>query len=422
MMQVPAVLRSSAVCLGTLQANTNLQTLTRKDICASFEKPIWAVGQKKPLIGSMVSGNSVCIVVSDHTRKTASHLILPPLLEKIYSAGISERDVFFLIASGVHRHPDDKETALILGQDIVVRFGNRIFRHDPDDKANLTCVGKTKRGHDVYINRRAVEADHLILLGTVTYHYHAGFGGGRKSLVPGLADRDTIAHNHSLSIDPHADRIHPAATLGRLDGNPVSEEMLECAYMHEPDFIVNTVLAPDGNLVGVFFGELNAAHREACKMAAQVERCDIREQADIVLASAASAGDWVQSHKALYNAHRAVKNSGRILLYAPCREGIGSERLRYWVKQKTLDQIYRELRQSFEILGQTALSTKIRGAQTIIVTEMKEQDKKDLGLQTAPDMETAADMALAEISLNNCVKPTYYVIPQAQYVVPFISR
>lgn len=415
-MNVPTSLRRSATCLGILQPRSSFAALTDDDIQAALANPIGNDG----LQTIATHGGSLCIVVSDHTRKTAADRVLPFLLNRLTEA-VEDANIFFLIASGIHRHPSDDEIRHILGAQIAGRFCNQIFTHDPDNDAMLTHVGTTKRGHDVRINSRAVQADHLILLGAATYHYHAGFGGGRKSLVPGLAARKTIAHNHGLALDPQEDRIVPSVEIGALDGNPVAEEMLESAYMCKPDLAINTVLSPTGDLVGIFCGELDSAHREACKLVEQVSRCNINRCADIVLASAGAASNWIQSHKALYNAHRAVAEHGYVILEAPCPEGIGNERFRYWVRKPTIAEIYAELRHSAEILGQTALSTRMRGEHTTLVTGLSEADISDLGIRTQPDVDSAAKQVLGLLAAAGVANPTYYTMPEARYVVPFVT-
>ncbi len=364
-------------------------------------------------------GESVCLVVSDQTRKTAVDRILPVLLRCLTGRGCKASDFFILVATGIHRPPTAEEIRRIIGAQIAQVFENRIFIHDPDDTANLVSIGKTRRGHDVRLNRRAAEAQRLVLLGAATYHYHAGFGGGRKSLIPGLAGRATIAYNHSLTLDPEQDRIQPGVEIGRLDGNPVSEEMLECARLHPPDFIVNTVLAPDGQLVGVFAGDVDLAHRAACGLVEQIDRVAIDRKADFVVADAGSAGNWIQAHKALFNAARAGQEAGRIILLAPCPEGLGNERFRYWVTRPTLAEIYRGLRQSPEVNGQTALSTRLRGARAMLITQLCARDVADLRIATVPDQEAAICLMLAELARAGIKRPTYYLMPEAMAIVPF---
>ena len=423
-MRIPDWLPSRVAGFDTLTPPAQLPPLSTQAIREAFAKSIWPGGRGPSVSEIPRPGESCCLVVSDQTRRTAASRVLPVLLEGWQARGVNLRDLFVLVASGIHRHPAPEELDRILGSECHARLRGRIFLHDPDDSAALVTVGTTRRGHPVRVNRRAVEADRLVLLGAATYHYHAGFGGGRKSLVPGLAARETIAYNHSLTLDPHEDRLDPRVAIGVLDGNPVAEEMLEGARLCKPDLIVNTVLSAAGDLVGVFSGELDAAHRAACRLVEQVSRVDLAEPADLVIASAGTAQNWVQSHKALFNASRAVKENGWIVLWAPCPEGLGNERFRHWVRKPSLAEIYRELRGAPEVLGQTALSTRMRGARAILVTSMPAPDAEDLGIETAPDMDSAIEDALRKLAgrASAAPAPTCFVMPDAGSVVPFPSR
>ncbi|MDP2990683.1 MAG: nickel-dependent lactate racemase [Kiritimatiellota bacterium] len=410
-----------AECLGSLVSSFRAAPFSDAAIEEALDNPIWPDGAGPAIEERIQPGESVCLVVSDQTRKTAVHLILPVLLRRLTGRGCSASDFFIIVASGIHRPPTAEEVQRILGAQMARIFENRIFIHDPDDAANLVSIGKTRRGHEVRLNRRAAEAQRLVLLGAATYHYHAGFGGGRKSLIPGLAGRATIAYNHSLTLDPEQDRIRPGVEIGRLDGNSVSAEMLEGARLHPPDFIVNTVLTPDGLLAGVFAGDMALAHRAACGLVEQIDRVALDRKADFVVADAGAAGNWIQAHKALFNAARAVQEAGRIILLAPCPEGLGNERFRYWVTRPTPAEIYRGLRQSPEVNGQTALSTRLRGARAILVTKLSARDVADLRIATAPDLGTAVCLTLDELARAGIKRPTYYLMPEAMAVVPFFG-
>ncbi len=423
---------SDAACLGELRC-AEAAAIDDDAILEALRKPVWSTDisradDRGTVFDTVHRGESVCLVVSDHTRKTAADRVLPVLLDGLCKNGCAEDQMSILFASGIHRKPTTTEVERILGREIADRFEGRIHFHDPDNDDELVSVGMTPRLHTVKLNKRAVDADRLILLGGVVYHYHAGFGGGRKSLVPGLASRGTIAHNHSLTLDPKDNRIRPNVTAGAMDGNTVADEMLAGARLCRPDFIINTVLLPDGGLAGVFAGDLECAHRAACEMAEKIYRCDIAPAADFVIASACGASNWIQSHKALYNSDRAVKQDDsphpprRIVLVAPCPEGLGDERFRHWVTRPEVNDIFMGLRKDPEILGQTALSTRMRGARAILVSEMPPTDAADIGMPVAADVGAAIETVIAGLREAGVEKPTYYVMPEARYTVPFVGN
>ena len=411
----------TARCAGIVEPPDSGAPLSDDDIALALSNPVQGDRPCLPVHEVVKPGDSVCIVVSDQTRHTAADRVLPVMLESLEARGCEPGDMAILVATGIHRPPTPAELGAILGSEVAERFQGRVFVHDPDDERGLVTVGTTGRGQPVRVNRRAINADRLVVVGAATFHYHAGFGGGRKSLVPGLAARETIAFNHSLTLAPGRDALHPGAAPGLLDGNPVSEEMFEAAAMCDPDIIVNTVLSPSGDLVGVFSGDLDAAHRAACRLVESVCRVDLAAPADLVVAFAEDAPDWVQAHKALYNAHRAVSAEGWKVLVAGCTEGLGNERLRHWLKRPGVADIYRGLRESPEVNGQTALSTRVRGQRTTLVSGLPPHDVADLGMGGAPDLHAALQAAVAGIPASTD-SLSYYVMPSARYTLPFLPE
>src|SRR5262245_6143364 len=183
----------------------------------------------------------------------------------------------------------------------------------------LVTLGTTSFCNVVKINRRVWEADRIILTGEIIYHLIAGYSGGRKSLVPGVAGVRTTTFNHRMIFDP---RCRP----GLLDGNPAHEDLLEGCRMADPDFLVNVVLNPEGRLVRVVAGHYELAHREGCHTVDEMLRTELNEPYDLIIASAGGHPvdiDLRQAHKGLENACLALKPAGDILFYAECPSGAG---------------------------------------------------------------------------------------------------
>ena len=382
----------------------------------AIEDPI---GLDKNIFEIVQPGERVAIIVSDSFRHTGANLILPVLLQGLNDTGITDSDIIIVFATGTHRPPNPDEQTEILGSEILDRFADRIFSHDPDDKANLVYVGTTSRGTRVEINRHVHECDRVITTGAVVLHYFGGFGGGRKSILPGISSRETISHNHAMNLDPHNDQLNPDVQIGRLDGNPVAEDMLEGARLAEVDYIVNTVLNRHGEIVKVFAGDLDTAHRAAAEYARGLFAVHIDERADLVIASSGDCRNYVQSHKALFNAYQAVKPEGRIILLAKCEEGAGGDQFVKWLKLGTREAIIAGLREHSEINGQTALSTLQKTKITTLITDMQDQEVALLGAKRSHSLEEAIN--LVSHDFQAIAEPTYYVMPSAAYTVPFIS-
>jgi nickel-dependent lactate racemase len=379
------------------------------------------IGFDRPFLHDFHKGETVCIVVPDSFRHAAIDRVLPPLLHAINVRGIGDGYISFLFATGVHRAPTTEEQRTILGAEAFGRCRDRLVSHDPYDDAHAVRVGKTRRGTEVFINKLVCESTHVIATGSVVLHYFGGFGGGRKTLVPGVASARTIAHNHALNLHPTEDRLDPSVRIGVMAGNPVAEDMLEAARFVPIDGIVNTVLNRGGEIVDVYIGELEAAHAAACERARGMFTAELDEPADVVIAASAHTRNFVQTHKALYNAASAAKPDGRIVLAAPCREGLGGETFTKWLNLGTAEAVIRELRRNSEINGQTALSTLEKARRTHFVTELSEADVAKLGGTKCASLQDAVDRALAEANLNGSA-PRIAVMPSAAYTVPVIPN
>jgi nickel-dependent lactate racemase len=262
-------------------------------------------------------GERVAIIVNDITRLTRTDLILPPVIAALNAAGIPDLDIFIVFALGIHKRQTDEERRSIVGDEIYRRI--RSFDHISTDDANLVEVGTTSFGNRVEINREVWEADRIILTGEIIYHLIAGYSGGRKSLVPGVAGFRTTTFNHRMIFDPNC-------RAGKLDGNPAHEDLLEACRMVGPDFLVNVVLSPEGRLIRVVAGHYDLAHREGCRTVDAMLRVPIAKPYDVAIASAGGFPvdiDLRQAHKGLENACAALRPGGSILFYAECPKGAG---------------------------------------------------------------------------------------------------
>src|ERR1035437_4232012 len=214
-------------------------------------------------LSSFMPGETVVIVTSDITRYTGSEIYLPLLVERLSHQGIADDDIEILIALGIHRKQTEHEHQRILGP----LFGRiHVADHECDDHDALAVIGTTSNGIKVSINRKAVEADHLILTGTIGFHYFAGFGGGRKSVLPGIASRKACMASHFTVLNPgEGSGKNSLATTGNLEGNPVHQAMVEGCALAKPAFILNTVLTADKRITAAFAGDWREAHEAGCR-------------------------------------------------------------------------------------------------------------------------------------------------------------
>ena len=403
-------------CLGTIDiAPAAALANPVEAIRAAIEDP---VGMNASLFGCVRPGERVAILVSDSFRQTRADQMLPVVLDGLLAKGVREQDFSIVFSTGTHRGPSFEEQEEILGKGVFDKFRDQLFVHDPWDAEGLVHIGDTRRGTRVELNKRVHESDRIIVTGSVVLHYFGGFGGGRKSVVPGVASARTIAQNHSLNLDPGSDRLDPAVEIGRLDGNPVAEDMLEATRLTHVDGIVNTVLNQQGEIAGVFAGELDAAHRAACTFAEQLFCVNVDEKADLVIAASAHTRNFVQTHKALFNAWQALKPGGRIVLAAPCPEGLGGEQFSQWLELGDRAAVIAKLREDSEINGQTALSVLEKAPSTHLVSELGADDTRLLGVHRAASLDEALNDAITALARPNF---TYTLMPSAAYTVPKVS-
>ena len=270
--------------------------------------------QSPPLRQVVKREEKIVVVTSDITRPMPTAAVMPALLEELYAAGAAPEDITLLFALGSHRRHTQAERRQLAGE----RAWREILCVDSDSE-DCVCVGTTRRGTPVELDRRVVQADRRICLGNIEYHYFAGYSGGAKAIMPGVATRRAIQANHSAMTEP-------GARAGRLAGNPVREDLEEAAAMVGVDFLVNVVLDPQKRILRAFAGDVTAAHRAGCAYLDSLYQQRIPGRADIVIVSQGGAPkdlNLYQTQKALDNARHAVKDGGVIILIGSAGRGWG---------------------------------------------------------------------------------------------------
>lgn len=292
-------------------------------------------------------GERVVFVVTDHTRSTPIREIFSLLWERIHT-NVRPDDVVLIVATGTHRPPTKEELEAMFG-DLLDKF--RIEIHDCDN--NLLQIGTSKRGTPILLNRHVVEADRVVTIGHIGTHYYAGYSGGRKNILPGVAGRETIEKNHAQLMDSGCEACV-------YQGNPISEEMSEAARMVGVDFIVDCILDGQGQVGRVVIGDVEEAHTVGRAFWDSLFRVTVSGCADLVVVSAGGHPkdiDLYQSYKALYNAGKAVRRGGMILLVAACPDGAGNDVFTDWAMRSKHPQDVVDIfaREGFKLGGHKAL-------------------------------------------------------------------
>jgi lactate racemase len=388
------------------------------------EEPNSIVGRAldacQPVVDRFAPGDRVVIVTSDITRYTGSEVYLPLLVQRLNRAGIADGDIEIVIALGIHRKQTAREHEKILGP-LYGRIA--VSDHDCDDPGKLVWLGRTSGGIEVEVNRTVMEADRLILTGTIGFHYFAGFGGGRKSVLPGVASRKSCMASHFAVLNPdEGSGRNPRATTGVLDGNPVHEALVEGCAMAGPDCILNTVLSPDKRIIAAFGGDWREAFESGCRYYADRFSFTIDRPADLVVVSCGGFPkdiNFIQAHKSMEYGSRALREGGVMVLLAECRDGYGNATFFDWFRFSDPVEFEAELRKNYEINGQTAYSALLKAQRfrIILVSALPPAEVETMGMKPASSLDEA--MAMAEEMLPKDY--TAYVIPEGGTVLPVVT-
>jgi nickel-dependent lactate racemase len=376
--------------LGIIEVPQSENTLDGRELVQqALDNPI-GTSRLRQIIRQKSARNAV-VVVNDLTRPTPNSLILPPLLKQIEQGGINPDNITLIIATGIHRQHTPADNREFFGEDICRKY--RIMNHNCDD--NLISLGILSNGLDLVINRTVAEADLLVTIGVVGLHYFAGYSGGRKSILPGVAARSVIEVNHKMMSDKRA-------RLGNYEDNPVSDLMLEAARNAGVDFILNVVTRARHEISFCAAGDVGEAWLEAVRYCEKMNTVNIKQPADIVIAGCGGYPkdiNMYQAQKALDSALLAVKLGGTIILVAECREGLGEATFQEWIENSDCPQdIVDRFNTRFELGGHKAyaICRILDQAQILLLSELPDPVVKSLYMTPVQSLDEALRMAVLQ--------------------------
>jgi len=345
------------------------------EVGAAFDSPI----ASPPIDEIAGSDDSVLIVVSDATRATASAQVVNLLVRRLVQTGVSPARMAIIFATGIHRPVSEKEKTELLTPFVAQRL--RVIQHDAYDVAKLTTLGTTQSGITVEVNSALKEYSRVFLTGGITFHYFAGFTGGRKSICPGLASAKTIEATHMLAMDFEAGGRKAGVRAGALDGNAVHEECERVAILIAPAFGINTIVDENKRAVKMFCGDWRLAHRAGCDYYLDQYSLEIPEKRDVVIASCGGFPhdiNMIQAHKGLDMAALACNDGGTIVLLAECSDGLGRPDFLKWFDARDSRALEARLVNGYEVNGQTAwaLLTKAERYRVCLISDLAGDDVK----------------------------------------------
>lgn len=382
-------------------------------VTEALENPI----DSPPLKEIVRPSDQVLIIVPDITRPAGASIYMPVLLNRLNELGVPDGQISVLFALGHHRKQTHAEQVGILGEEVAARV--EFLDHDAYDKASMVFLGTTRHGTPIWVNRRVIDADKVIVTGSISLHYFAGFGGGRKCIIPGVAALETCQATHLHVFNKEGTGKNPLARTGILAGNPVHEDILEGVEMVPPHFLLNTIVDADQRLLGVVAGDYIKSHREGCRQVMQMSSVSIPARADLVITSCGGFPkdiNFIQTHKTLDYSINAVRDGGVLILIAECVDGFGHETFHHWFRYQELKEFEQALRADYEIYGQTAFSTleKAKRARVILVSSLADADVRAMAIEPAHSPEEAIGKARHILGED----AGYYVIPSGSTVFP----
>ena len=400
--------------VGVLESAINTYTppATDKEL---IEQAMAAPIACSPLSALAKGKDKIVIIASDHTRPVPSKLIIPPMLQQLRQ-GNPDADITILIATGCHRGTTREELVQKFGEDIVQN--EKIYIHDCDERDMLVNIGTLPSGSACEINRLAYEADLLVAEGFIEPHFFAGFSGGRKSVLPGIAGRSTVLGNHCSEFI-----AHPSARTGILENNPLHIDMLWAAKTAKLAYIVNVVLNAEKEVIYAVAGDAEAAHKAGTDFLSGL--CQAKAiPADIVITTNGGYPldqNVYQAVKGMTAAEATVKQGGVIIMLARCNDGIGGDHFYCQLAQEPdIDKtmalfLSRGKEQTVPDQWQTQVFLRVlKKATVIFLSEMDDATIREMHMLPAKTMEEALQKAKAILNKEN---PDIVAIPDGISVI-----
>ncbi|MDR3200687.1 MAG: nickel-dependent lactate racemase [Spirochaetales bacterium] len=383
----------------------------------ALEKPVYEDGRAGQNLTDFLKGAKRALaIINDATRPTPTAAMLEAILPAVEKAGIEEQNLTLIVATGAHRAPSEEEYRQILGPHYQ-RLRGRCAHHDAKDDGAMRYLGDTRNGTPIFLNKKLFEADRIIVTGSVEPHYFAGFTGGRKAFLPGIASYKTIEANHRQALSPRARSL-------ALEGNPVHEDMMDAlSFIKIPIFSLMTVLDKEYRVAAAAAGDIMASFYAAVETARKIFCVKVPARADIVISVAKFPMDidLYQSQKAIDNGALALKDGGTLILVSSCRKGIGDEAYANLLAQAESPRDALEKISAGYKLGyhKAAKMAEVSARARIkAVTDLPAQRLKSMFIESVPTPQKALDQALKDAREQGIAVPKILILPDGCVTVP----
>jgi nickel-dependent lactate racemase len=383
----------------------------------------------KPLQELVKKGDKVCLVVADITRawNRASEFTIH-VVNELNLAGVPDEDIYIVFAQGTHRPHTDEENVTCVGEEVARRI--KMYQHISTDKSMLTHMGVTKLGTDVWIDTRVAEADKVILINAVSTHDMAGFGGGRKLILPGVAGFETVQQNHCHALGPTlGSGLNPDAKLLKIEGNPVSDDMQEACDMVGPCFLVHSIINEEGEISSMVGGDPYKAWLEGTKETYRMQKVPMKQQADVTIVSAGGYPkdtNLYQGTKCYTTAEIATKKGGIIITMIEAEDVMEPPAYLGSFKYKNLEDMEKGLRGCFTIPFFVAFENLITAMTHTVYIVTRPENFDILREKThqipVATVEEAWELAKKQLAEEGKTDYSINIIPHGSAIVPFLNK
>jgi len=389
-----------------LPNEVNYQYTGEEEIQRALENPISSQRLKE----IVKEGERVVIITSDITRPMPSAIVLPYVIHELKQGGVREQDMTIVLALGSHRKHTNNEKRVLVGEAV---FNSAVSVIDSDMKQCVN-LGICRNGTPVDVFEPVADADRVVCIGNIEFHYFAGYSGGMKAIMPGVSSHAAIQANHS-------NMVKLGAFAGNIETNPVRQDIDEVLDYIKVDFILNIVLDDHKEIVKAVAGHPIDAHRSGCKFLDSLYKIPLKEKADIVVLSPGGFPKDInlyQSQKGLDNAQYALKDGGVIIWCASASEGFGEKTFEEWMLTKRPEEMIKEIREHFKLGGHkaAAIAMLLQKAKIYLVSDLSEELVKRINFVPFQTVQEALNTALAVQGPDSRV----LVMPHAGSTLPYL--
>ena len=387
-------------------------------LCQALRHPIGS----RPLVELLSPKDRVAIVFSDITRPVPNKRIIPPLVAEVEAAGVPCEQITLVNACGMHRPNTREELMGMLGEDIVNRY--RIVNHNAQAEDELVKVGETNLGNQVWVNRQYMQASVRILTGFIEPHLFAGFSGGAKSVLPGVAGAKTVLRNHNYEMI-----AHPKAIWGSTKDNPIFQDIRQAALLTKPSFILNVTTNKAKEITGIFAGDVVTAHDVGIGFCRRSVMRPVDHLFDVVVTTNSGYPldlDYYQSAKGMSAAAQIVQPGGDIIIASECSDGVGSANFCEMLTLRDTPQGLLEMvsqpgfsrydQWEIQLIAQILLKARVHFYSTVLPLERLEQ------LHVRPCLsieETLSELVTQYQRQHGGENPAVCVLPMGPLTLPY---